>query len=290
WIPLAGTLDLPRGEIDLVVGCVFSGVSTRWRGLLRKGVGFLGFGYGRSQFPCCRFVCRRGGEGAWWIGRALSGSSSGVTYWRSLFAVEWTFLESRLGVSSRTRVVFLLRGDDGSSARTQGCLLVCGQGLFVVLRLRSLEVSASSVIYGRVCCALHDALHLLDHLTYQPGACYLASPARSSSEAQEDRARFSSSRVKPSVGAIASLFLIAVTEDPVSSLSSLQPDLLGGSECFICYRYLALDFLLSPRFGKVSVAFFKLHGQSRYKCWGDYQNLATPAMSRGVEESGIRGN
>ncbi|KAH0926052.1 hypothetical protein HID58_018308 [Brassica napus] len=102
----------------------------------------------------------------------------------------------------------------------------CGQGLFVVLRLRSLEVSASSVIYGRVCCALHDALHLLDHLTYQPGACYLASPARSSSEAQEDRARFSSSRVKPS----ASLFLIAVTEDPVSSLSSLQPDLLGGSE------------------------------------------------------------
>ncbi|WZY93396.1 hypothetical protein YC2023_065725 [Brassica napus] len=149
---------------------------------------------------------------------------------------------------------FFIRGDDGSSARTQGCLLVVWSG--------SLCGSAS---------AFSGGFSFFCHL-WQSLACYLASPARSSSEAQEDRARFSSSRVKPS----ASLFLIAVTEDPVSSLSSLQPDLLGGSE---------LLYLL-PVFG----ARFPPQSTSRYKCWGDYQNLATPAMSRGVEESGIRGN
>lgn len=56
-------------------------------------------------FPFRRSVRRRGGEGAWWLDLALSsGSSSGVSYWRSLFVVEWSllaFLEPRLGVSSR---------------------------------------------------------------------------------------------------------------------------------------------------------------------------------------------
>ncbi|KAG5397280.1 hypothetical protein IGI04_019094 [Brassica rapa subsp. trilocularis] len=180
-----------------------------------------------------RFVCRRGGEGAWWIGRALSGSSSGVTYWRSLFAVEWS---------------------------VDACWS-CGQGLFVVLRLRSLEVSASSVIYGR----LHQQGVALKRKKTVLGSLVLGS----------------SRRLGPSfeslvLNLLASLFLITVTEDPVSSLSSLQPDLLGGSE---------LLYLL-PVFG----ARFPPQSTVRYKCWGDYQNLATPAMSRGVEESGIRGN
>ena len=72
--------------------------------------------------------------------------------------------------------------------------------------------------------------------------------------------------------------------------------------CLIYSWYLALYFLLSPRFGKVSVAFFKvcyllplnrsslvLHGQSRYMFWGDYQNLATPAMSQGIRHPRQRG-
>ncbi|KAH0855194.1 hypothetical protein HID58_020421 [Brassica napus] len=226
-----------------------------------------------------RFVCRRGGEGAWWIGRALSGSSSGVTYWRSLFAVEW----SVLGVSSRTRVVFLLRGDDGSSARTQGCLLVCGQGLFVVLRLRLWRFQLLLSSMARVCCALHDALHLLDHLTYQPGllliisfwkclSCLvplqcllLASPARSSSEAQEDRARFSSSREVLSALSVTGIW------------RSISSSVHGSVRSRWHSSRFAISYILP--FG------LELHGQSRYKCWGDYQNLATPAMSRGVEES-----
>lgn len=51
--------------------------------------------------------------------------------------------------------MFLLRGDDGGvpSARAYGGLLVVWSGFPVVLRVRSLEVPASSVVYGRVRCA-----------------------------------------------------------------------------------------------------------------------------------------
>ncbi|KAJ4891273.1 Uncharacterized protein Rs2_31021 [Raphanus sativus] len=132
----------------------------------------LGFGYGRSRFSSCRSVRRRDSEGVWWLDLALSsGSSSGVTYWRSLFVVEWSllaFLEFRLGVLFQLQVVFLLRGDDGgvpSAPHMEACWS-CGQGFLVVLRVRSLEVPASSVVYGRLRCVFHDALRLLVRFTY----------------------------------------------------------------------------------------------------------------------------
>ncbi|KAL0758622.1 hypothetical protein Bca101_074772 [Brassica carinata] len=63
------------------------------------------------------------------------------------------------------------------------------------------------------------------------------------------------------------------TKDPKFGLLSSQPDLFEGSE-LPDLRGSVIPLLLSLRFA--------LHVESRYKFWGDYQDLATPAMSRGV--------
>lgn len=45
-------------------------------------------------FPFCRSVCRRGSDGVWRLGFALSSGSSSCDFWRSLLFVEWSVLPS----------------------------------------------------------------------------------------------------------------------------------------------------------------------------------------------------
>ncbi|KAF2542698.1 hypothetical protein F2Q68_00031571 [Brassica cretica] len=142
----------------------------------------------RWWISSCRSVYFRGGEGAcWFVSSSLLLFFNLYGIWRGFrCGVEYlAFVESGVGVSSWVRVVLLLRGGDGgpSSARTQGCLLVVLPGSPCGVCVCVLRGSPSSVVYGRVRCASDDSLRLLVRFTFKP---------MRSSEAQEDRARFSS--------------------------------------------------------------------------------------------------
>ncbi|KAF3580269.1 hypothetical protein DY000_02031990 [Brassica cretica] len=170
-----------------------------------------------------RSVCRRGSDGVWRLGFALSSGSSSCDFWRSLLFVEWSVLPSWsqawcLFLSPR-RVFAQGRRWCRRRVHKDACWS-CGQGLFVVMRVCFQEVPTSYVVYGR-----------------------------------------------PVLFEVQSYMLL---EAIVLSSSCLRLGKFSVVFFTVCYLLL------------LKCSSLVLHIQSRYKFWGDNQDLATLAMSRGV--------
>ncbi|WZZ51761.1 hypothetical protein YC2023_051868 [Brassica napus] len=194
-------------------------------------------------FLFCRSVCRRGSDGVWRLGFALSSGSSSCDFWRSLLFVEWSVLPSWSQawcfVLSTRRVFAQGRRwwrTIGAYTRMLAGRVAkfSGQGVGWDQRLSRLGLHRRG-----------DLIGVFSH---------------------------------PSVG-ISTLVILPVLFEVLSYM--LLETIVLSSSC--------------PRLGKFSVAFFTvcyllplncsslvLHIQSRYKFWGDNQDLATLAMSRGV--------